>query len=180
MAGRTEKLVAVYFVHVGDEDAVSTLHRCVVAEASEKRLHVLRDPEAEGLVCGVSDPCLDLKFVALGKTFEARDADLSAPRPQAKGVEMVDAVGDPEPLDQRPEADAAGDDENQRTVAEILQHAAKPAQELVDSQGVTVFLEHPVEKDRKLVDHEEYGFVVMSAFVKQVLPVATPVYGIQS
>ncbi len=79
------------------------------------------------------------------------------------------------PLDQRPEADAAGDDENQRTVAEILQHAAKPAQELVDSQGVAVFFEHPVEKDRKLVNHEEYGLFVMSAFVEQVLPVATPV-----
>ena len=70
---------------------------------------------------------------------------------------MVDAVGDPEPLHQRPEADAAGDDENQRTVAESMQHASEPAQELVDAQGVTVFLEHPVEKDRKLVDHEEYG-----------------------
>ena len=93
---------------------------------------------------------------------------------------MVDTVGDPEPLDERPEADAAGDDENQRTVAEILQHAAEPAQELVDPQSVAVFFEHPVEEDRKLVDHEEYGLVVMSAIMEQVLSVATPVCSIQS
>ena len=124
-------------------------------------------------------PCLDLKFIALGKTFEARDAGLSAPRWQAKGVEMVDAIGDPEPLDQRPEA-----------VLPEMMRTSEPSPRSCSTlgtssgtrrlAGVAVFFEHPVEKDRKLVNHEEYGLFVMSAFVEQVLPVATPVYGIQS
>ena len=48
---------------------------------------------------------------------------------------MVDAVRNAEPRYQGLEADAAGHDQDQGAVAEILQDAAQPAQKLVDLGG---------------------------------------------
>ena len=81
---------------------------------------------------------LDRQFVTLGQSFETRDAGVTVPGSKAKGIEMVDAVGDAEPLHQRFEPDAAGHDEDQGAGVEPLNDLAEPAQERVDALGAVV------------------------------------------
>ena len=45
---------------------------------------------------------------------------------------MVDTVGYPEPLHERPKPDAAGYDEDRGDVPESLKHPAQPTQKFID------------------------------------------------
>ena len=83
---------------------------------------------------------------------------------------MVDSVGYAEPAHERTESDTAGQNENGRAVAERLNRAAQPAQELVDPPGVAVAMEHALEEDRQLVDDQEHGFFLRSAIGAAVAP----------
>lgn len=86
---------------------------------------------------------------------------------------MVDTVGYTEPLHERPETDAAGDDQDRRAV-ESLRRGAQPAQKLIDSTYMVIVAEHPLEEYWQLVDDQEHPLVVCCALVYQPIPMAPP------
>ncbi len=67
----------------------------------------------ERVVHGICHAMLNRQFVTLGQSLETRDAGVTVPGSKTKGIEVVDAVGDAEPLHQGLEPDAAGQDEDQ-------------------------------------------------------------------
>ena len=134
----------------------------------------------ERVVHGICHARLDWQFMTLGQSLEARDAGVTVPGSQAKGIEMVDAVGDAEPLHQGLEPDAAGQDEDQGAGVELLNDLAKPAQERVDPLGAVVLTEHALEEYRQLVDDEEDRLFVRGAVADELLAVPTPVAGVQA
>ena len=73
---------------------------------------------------------------------------MTVPGAKAKGIEMVDAVRDAEPLHQGLEPDAAGQDEDQGAGVEPLNDLAEPAQERVDPLGAVVLTEYALEEYR--------------------------------
>ena len=118
--------------------------------------------------------------MTLHETLETRDTRLAAPRPEAKGIEMVDAVGYAEPLDERREPDTAGDHEDQRAAFDVQHRAPQPTQEFLDSFCVTVGAVHPVEENRQFVDDKENRLVMLGAIADQPFPVTPPAFRIQS
>ena len=85
---------------------------------------MVRNADAQCFIHRVRHAVLHGQSVILCKTIETLDAGVTVPRPQAKGIEMVDAVGYAEPLHERFEPDAARYDEGEGVVAECLKHAA--------------------------------------------------------
>ncbi len=120
------------------------------------------------------------QFVTLGQSFETRDAGVTVPGAEAEGIEVVDAVGDAEPLHQGLEPDAAGQDEDQGAGVEPLNDLAEPAQERVDPLGAVVLTEYALEEYRQLVDDEEDRLVMRGAVADELLAVPMPVAGVQA
>lgn len=65
------------------------------------------DPKSEGVKDRLRHAILHLQPVTSGKTLEACNTDLPAPRSEAKGIEVVDTVGDSKSSHKRCEADTA-------------------------------------------------------------------------
>ena len=149
---RPEKLAAINLSNILYRYEITVSHRGEFLQMSEERLDVVRNAGTECFIYGVRHPMLDLQTVVLGETFETLHADFSAPWPQAKGIEVIDAVGYAQPPYERCKPDAAGHDEDRRAASEALKHPAQPAQEIVDPSCAVVIAQHFREKYRQLVD----------------------------
>ena len=108
----TEKSGAVDFGDIHHRHLVPVPHDGELTQAREKGLDMVGNADTERIVNGVRHAVLNRQPVTLHETLETRDTRLAAPRPEAKGIEMVDAVGYAEPLDERREPDTAGDHED--------------------------------------------------------------------
>ena len=63
-------------------------------------------------------------------------------------MEVIDSVREPESSDKGLKPDAAGDEDDRRTVSGDLQRAAQPAEEVIHPEGVTVPAQDAGEEDR--------------------------------
>ena len=165
----TEKSGAIDFGDIHHRHLVPVPHDGELTQAREKGLDMVGNADTERIVNGVCHAVLDRQPVTLHKALETRDTRLAAPRPEAKGIEMVDAVGYAEPLDERREPDTAGDHEDQRAAFDVQHHAPQPTQEFRDSR-VTVGAVHPVEENRQFVDDKKNRLVMLGAIADQRSP----------
>ena len=67
----------------------------------------------------------------------------------------------------RLEPDAARHDEDRPPIPQRLNRTAQPTQEFVHALRVVVVVEHALEEDGKLVDHEEHRSFVVGAVPEQ-------------
>ena len=92
---------------------------------------------------------------------------------------MIDAVRYTKPLYERCEPDAAGYDEDWGVVSKSLKHAAQPTQKLVGPLDAIFPAKYTLEEYRQFVDDEEHRLVLLGACTEQLLPLVSPVSGIQ-
>ena len=136
--------------------------------------------ESEGVVHRVRYAFVNLQSLSRSETLEARYARRPVPGVQANGVEVIDAVGDSEAMDQRLEPDAARHDEDRPLIPQRLNRTTQPTQEFVHALRVAVVVEHALEEDGQLVDREEHRGFVVGAVPEQLFAELSPVAGVKS
>ena len=94
-------------------------------------------------------------------------------------MEVIDAVREPESSDKGLKPDAAGDEDDRRTVSGGLQRAPQPAQEVIHAIGVAVPAQDAGEEDRQFVDGNQDRTFVLRARLDELVPMSRPVAGVQ-
>ena len=165
---------------IRDGHAVAPAHDGEVPQACEEGLHLMRNADTEGIVDRFGYALLHAQVVAHGQAPEAIDAGLSVPWTDANGIQIVDPVGDSQPLNEWPKADAARDDQAQGPVTHSLQRTAQPAEKFIDSALASRFAKHSLEEDRQLVQDEHDRPIVRCTFPEQCLSEGPPASLIES
>lgn len=166
LPGRSKKLGSIDFGHILHRHAIEISNSGEIPKMREVGLHMVQNANAECFVYRVWDSLVESKRVAGGENSETFDACLTIPGTKAEGMQVVDAIGQAEPLCKRGQTDAARCDKDRRIAVDPLKYAAKPAQKLVDALRtviVAIVAEHSHEKYGQLVNDEEYPPVVFCA-----------------